>query len=927
MPHKQEEWPILSPEKVTAVGTSQSMLHNDQLPISHCGGSITSTQKERYPSFGRNSITLTMRDRKSSPLGPSSHTVRRKPALSTTSYEESVTGIPSANSSKLAKEKGTKDKVRIEEPHVITSQFTSFPAGSELSASAGRITKPAYELTYIGRPRQTRTSSLRARLSAGQVTLGNPGTKLKVSGFTESTTVDAVPGDIAKNSFQDLEINRNQAQGQSIPILNPKSSSEGPLRANRAPAQSFGSSRRSTPHCPSSRSSVRNESRDTSSISAIEPSARPAPSPPIARELPEPARIVKVEVIKSAKPRQSSIPIFHHTGSNMITQVENETIKNNNMEGDDLIENNIPRDDFEIFEDRGVDSWSEKSNERSINELIEGQHEGVPTNINQPSPALGLQIIEESPTQGYHIKRLSVVSPEFGPTLRISTSADRLILGVEPDMDIQSSITEKLNGESRGFVLPSLREKENGAESTVDPRKRPVRPFSSQGFPQSESHGGFINREWRNKKIKSVELTYSLPSDHLHQNSAKTKGLTMRKSTDTSLVDDPFFDAQSTNDQERATISTAPDKIPTDNEAKHIVDEESWISPMLSNHRVLESTCLNTSISLPMMLQNQDDKESTTDRKDSTAVTPTTATSVVEVVNEVQPTSDFQKRESNASANLPSTPERSSSTTCASTTASFPPRKSSMTIPRDYTIKASSKSSPISPLEVEKCHTQFLERQNQLGASRGLASCPLDITQAGLSKRDSTALEPGKSQGSISKGMLSNIRGLFHKRSAESDVYSSIRLNKKGKQNTSIMYGGSPFPPISEIHPIHRPTLASSNRANTKGRKPIGFDTMAITPVTPSISSPLPSEISTTTTLAMQLLESARTERSSPKKERALELGTVLVEAITQARDAEKAMEEAKQAARKAEVAYVLCKKSVGDIARKVLEWKDDLRE
>lgn len=71
----------------------------------------------------------------------------------------------------------------------------------------------------------------------------------------------------------------------------------------------------------------------------------------------------------------------------------------------------------------------------------------------------------------------------------------------------------------------------------------------------------------------------------------------------------------------------------------------------------------------------------------------------------------------------------------------------------------------------------------------------------------------------------------------------------------------------------------------------------------------------------MQLLESARNERSSPKKERLLEMGKIMVDAITQARDAERAMEEAKQAARKAEVSAMACRKTLGEVERVVKAW------
>lgn len=47
-----------------------------------------------------------------------------------------------------------------------------------------------------------------------------------------------------------------------------------------------------------------------------------------------------------------------------------------------------------------------------------------------------------------------------------------------------------------------------------------------------------------------------------------------------------------------------------------------------------------------------------------------------------------------------------------------------------------------------------------------------------------------------------------------------------------------------------------------------------------------------------------------------------MVDAVTRARDAEKAMEEARQAARRAEVAYAMCKESLADVTRLVEGWR-----
>lgn len=74
--------------------------------------------------------------------------------------------------------------------------------------------------------------------------------------------------------------------------------------------------------------------------------------------------------------------------------------------------------------------------------------------------------------------------------------------------------------------------------------------------------------------------------------------------------------------------------------------------------------------------------------------------------------------------------------------------------------------------------------------------------------------------------------------------------------------------------------------------------------------------------MAMEVLDAARTETSSPKREQLFQLGRVFVATITQAREAEKAMMEARQAARDAEVANVLCRQSLGDVHECLKEWK-----
>ena len=798
------------------------------------------------------------------------------------------------------------DEVTTASGLVESFSSTSSP---DLSPSATALEKSVYEAASLSQPRQTRTSSLRARLAAGQLTKENPMGKTRVAGFTDFTSVKETSSKPSKDSLSIAEETRTRSHGPTTTTLLQSKSSEGSIRTNRAPAQFVGGSRRPNIHRPSSRNSLRSDFRAKGPSPTLQPPKRPAPSVPVSKELMEPAKAVVAESSKTSEHRRSSIPVFRHSISSMISQAENGSASGNAEQDDSRVSDTLPNA-FDIFEDQAKKELPLDYNEDATDTSTEDQHE-LTASSNGMHYSSSLQAIEESPRQGYHIKRLSVASPENGPPLKISPDAERLIMGVETDQ----------NGSK--FKNLNLRQIPSGAESTAVLKKRLDRPSSSQGLSQSASRFGLVSKESREKKVRSAEFSYSLITDHLHQHSAaKPKTPLLRKSKDEFVADDPFFDAQSTLKQDQPEVgnSTVPNKNPTSDEEKLTIEEASWISPLVSkNHDLPSGKTGLAGDSPPTTLQTSLSSGSDASHKHSIVAAQAKEPAELEQI----PSEGTLKTKDHAEKPLPSTPERFRESK-AFTSSNFPPRSSSRTTPPDYTLGGSAKSSPTSPMEGgDPISKDFLRRHNQLGASKGHASSEVDISRIAGSKRDSTARDSARSQSSISKGMLSNIRGLFHKRSSDNEV-RSMRSSKKYKPSSSIGPSGSPFPPVSEIHPIHRPTLASSNRCVVKGPRPNQLNTNGNTPATPSFMSPVPSEISATTTLAMQLLESVRTERSSPKKERALELGTIMVEAITQARDAEKAMEEAKQAARKAEVACALCNKAVGDVSRRVLEWRDE---
>ena len=162
------------------------------------------------------------------------------------------------------------------------------PSPLKPSARGGRIQKPVQDFKSVVEPRQTRTSSLRARLSATQ--LDNDG-----------STKDA-PNELVKGNRDSL-LALKEAQGRrsTTPPLRrsvSKRASRDSIGSNRAPALFVGGSRRPAhPRRPNSRGSHRDDYR--------------VPSPPLPPNRPATAKPVSCGGTDrdKVKPRKSSIPV------------------------------------------------------------------------------------------------------------------------------------------------------------------------------------------------------------------------------------------------------------------------------------------------------------------------------------------------------------------------------------------------------------------------------------------------------------------------------------------------------------------------------------------------------------------------------------------------------------------------------------------
>ena len=945
----EEHWPALSPERRTSTGTLREML---RVSGSQLTQQATAAEKERYPVLGNTVRQAESEDQLPVSRYSATYNISRKqmstPYIKTRSEECDIIEF-----NQIRISDPFKDGIYDSGPMRLSKNLV--PSPKRPSVGTAVVGKTTQESKLIIEPRQTRTSSLRARLSAGQFDKGG---QTKVAGVTNSVPpIEPVQRVAGRDG---LQARKEGLHGRSLTPPARKSISKKASRdsigSNRAPALFVGGSRHPAhPRRPNSRGSMRSESRVPSPPL---PPFRPAPSRPVSRfehdheNIAERGRVVQ--------PRKSSIPLprmvveLPAPPRDKVATPERKIIAcgQARKEARDELGGIYHEDTFSEF----VDELQATAPPATTN----GQKSQLNPSNHEPSV---LESIEESPQHAYRLKRLSVNTPDFGPTLKISSSAERFILGTQEDHGIIKKKSKEVN-----------RSKLSSAANTLPATKKGVeRPSSSQEVSHSSSRMGLTDHRMSKRKTKSIDLGevspyrarkgFVQPTSDSHYHYPDSSNHVSDVST--RIPNNPFIDASIERQCGLVEPSITPE---SGGQCGHAMDEATWISPLekrtsSSTSRSADREILILDEYLPGSIQDQlktDVKKGMQEDINTNLEAPMKKTSFPNLDPIVKDFGEELVRGKGATAKrAPSTPDQNHGRH-VHRSGRHPPRSSSRTIPPEFSDSKGYRSSPSSsgkhatppgytetkafrsgPLFVEKkpptppkdASREFNRRQDNLGSQQGHESSQVDVsnsyskvdsgnrdsTKGDPTKRDLAAHDSQRSQSSMSRGVLSNFRGLFQKRSSDETLKSS----KKTKSKVSINANGSPFPPISEIHPIHRPTLASINRANATTP---AIKTSA-TPVTPSLASLPPSEVSTSTILAMQLLEAARTEPSSPRKERLLKLGQFMVDAITQARDAEKAMEEAKQASRKAEVAHVLCKKSLGEVERVVKDHKNEFIE
>ena len=350
--HGDDELPALKPRRATSTSPLQDVMREAGSELKRQASNI---EGERYPKLGdltRASPDVLLKSIYSSPPPAPPNNAPATPTPKIVRKEISTPNLSGVN-----------DMV---DPFQDTPT-RNVSSASNLSAGAAALEKStSQDFTEV---RQTRTSSLRARLSAGEVVKNR---NSKVTGFTDFTMHDDPSGFQRRDSllFRKTQAVRPQISVESL---------------ERAPAKFVAGSRR--PRRSTSRGSLKEETRPNTAstrpgsldASSVYSSDRPTS--------------------KGVKENRSSIPVLKITNQASATQA--------------ISSGTSSTRDSAVFDD----ATEMQAVRVAINSL--GDKKATVTDVKKGQ---GLDSIDESPRHAYTFRRLSTKSPEFGPTLTISPS-------------------------------------------------------------------------------------------------------------------------------------------------------------------------------------------------------------------------------------------------------------------------------------------------------------------------------------------------------------------------------------------------------------------------------------------------------------------------------------------------------------------------
>ncbi len=1003
-PHQEEEWPTLFPEAPTTPGTLQEMARQGGLQ----SAVISNFKEQKEPLSARTSTeskipTLPRRPFKSDVQTSSGQSIERKPVQKNNirNLQGSSQAKPfatTASSSNLIRAANSDQDLRA-----LRSQERV--NGIKVSPSVAPAQRSLAKLHGTG---QTRASSLRAQASAARCATEGPSPNSQVIDFAKSDRITDKPLPKIQERHQE---GQPRTSSSSPAAALPVNDVQGHFRPRVVglPATSTVRSRRAEIH-------LRMSSRTPSPARSVRPITKLAPGAPNISG--RKAAVIDAKD-QASQPvtlmdRKSSIPVPRRyayelvreggTHTNIVAEELSTNERQVNSTGLDASVDKITTGPSVATERVEEPKASELPNTPSVSDYLTNspnttgleEQSNAGNAVEEPkaselpnTPSFSDYLTDSPNTTGFEeqsnagnaveepqegqvrIKRLSRLSPENGPVLRISPSAERFIMGHTPRKDSETAASLK-NGKDlrRAVGIKELRKASFGSESARIRLKQTARgrPSSAAGSLQLTSSQVMMDSKTRERKALSADAAYSLPNSNgaedimCHSDSELgTSDIVVHGTSDPFSNVKCHIDGTATPQDPDARLQPehigvkegAHDVAKVVRSAEEEYDEVTVIEQPAVSQEVLEDA--STTYSPPIVPLRTSSGKVEPAAPASSPVTEQGDASVFEgdsIIDQylLEPRSYVprqpdgrritrketvhfeeelaeEKVSINQMLSQPHVPTLS--TEChvrhspIRKPEDHPPRNSSRAHVQDYTT-ARYRAAPAPNKHVDpRLSRDFQPIQDKLGLAKGVPSTRID-PEASRSRRVSTAHNSNKTQGSLSKGMLSNFRGLFHKCSSD-----TLRSNKTGK-GVTIPKPTCPFPHVTDVHPIHRPIRHRKVGSTTRPATPERLWGLRGRTGPSSQNSPASCDSSITDDVTKKLIDSFMKAAPGPRRDQLQELSNIMVEAVTNARDAFKAMEEARQAAeeakhaaRKAEVSSMLSHKTAADIARYLEEHRD----
>ena len=890
-----EEWPALSPQKIRPL---------PRIPPTVPEHDVTEeavTSEPRFPSRVFSDPTHNSPS-SSARRGKGQHTAIPKLVVESSSHDCKI-----RPTSRLDAERGRMD-------------------ASEMSAGAAALEKASVENPqYTSHPRQTRTSSLRARISAGSLSTNGRASNNRVVGFTDFTSMtgSTEPNEVVVSS---TSIKHRISDISSAPhgrIL-----TRGDVRLNgHAPAKIVAGSRRPEFARPSSRSSNRSSVYSTASIPARErvaPRKAQRPKTPISGTLHE------------QSVSQMGLPDLQvkKRGSNSINLDKISRREPSVVDGTSrrdaaatVAECGMLHDPFKIFED-SLRSVNRDVNSHSVHGLQQSHQ-------------------FETDIDGNRIKRLSKEFPDEGPILTISPDADRIIMGetkAVKENEHPIKVTKKTRNLHKSVVTRELRKAARDADA------RPLaiksgRPHSIDSHSVLSLERGASPAARQRKALSADAKTLLLlcgNKDPFVDVGAPTNTILPRGSTPEQMIPgttealegsptaikQPIQAAELDGHQRGPSISLIPGTIvgrskrasskspigsafPSTTIQEYLATRR--VSPTTDHERFLENSTGSSPYAITVPVKNPDEvRLPFLTNKDT--------------IHSVNGTKEFVTPPKQIL--IEDLPLRSSSRVAA---AAFitggPPTKiraeniqeasgSAKDYARIANVISSSYGEATNLIPIGH-HQSITSAVRQAQSLDNIDIARLDSIEKRASKATATSKCNSKGSSSPKKPLFINtLRGLFGKNASNSG--KSSRLSNSSSIDADRSADSTPLSVVAS-------TPGNSNYLSARSTRSYKSFPVGNSQITEPVAPTECDVIVESTSLAMQIITSARNEADEPTKERLLEMGKVMVDAITNARDAEKAMEQAKGAANRAEMACVMTRKSLLDVGRLIEEWKGDI--